>query len=78
VRHRPRRYHSRLTSLGLAFLRMDHARVKWRIKLSESFQAQSGEVASTGRSKGSLLLFWLPFVTVLREGLEGIVFMGGG
>lgn len=59
---------------------MDHARVKWRIKLSESFQAQSGstEAGRHARSQSSLLLFWLPFVTVLREGLEGIVFMGGG
>lgn len=33
---------------------------------------------SRGRAKGGrMILFGLPFVTVLREGLEGVVFLGG-
>lgn len=31
----------------------------------------------TGEAKGATAIFFIPFVTTLREGLEGVVFIGG-
>lgn len=84
--------------MGIAFLKMDRSRVKWRYKLAKAFDKVSskkdlteGQVASAQSSihkgeeaeaeregrRGKWALFLLPFVTVLREGLEAVVFVGG-
>ena len=80
--------------MGIAFLRMDHARVKWRYKLSMAFErshrrliraraVQAGEQVQEGGLEGEDedetdgALFLLPFVTVLREGLEAVLFVSG-
>ena len=83
--------------MGIAFLKMDRSRIKWRLKLAAAFQeshaksmaAREGSRASRfawirgnknedkeGRS-GKWALFLLPFITVIREGLEAVVFVGG-
>jgi high-affinity iron transporter len=77
--------------MGIAFLKMDRSRIKWRIKLAAAFdKSQSKAVAAEqadidhenamrkkeGRG-GKWALFLLPFITVLREGLEAVVFVGG-
>lgn len=78
--------------MGIAFLRMDRSRIKWRYKLARAFdksynrainahrgedgQLQAAEEDREGRS-GKWALFLLPFITVLREGLEAVVFVGG-
>lgn len=58
--------------MGIAFLKMDRARIKWRYKLSAAFE--KGVVGDQGEEWA---LFLLPFVTVIREGLEAVVFVGG-
>jgi hypothetical protein len=83
--------------MGLAFLKMDQSRVKWRIKLAQAFeQSHESAIAARGSSgkfrfgwlrgnknadkearSGKWALFLLPFITVLREGLEAIIFVGG-
>ncbi|KAK4685498.1 high-affinity iron transporter, partial [Tremellales sp. Uapishka_1] len=116
--------------MGIAFLKMDRARIKWRYKLAAAFQeshsraikhhrgedgnikagdvgsddddseAKRGRWAWLSRKKasrsikgvtgskissadkkeargGKWALFLLPFITVLREGLEAVVFVGG-
>lgn len=65
--------------MGIAFLKMDRSRIKWRYKLAIAFekshqQSAKGEAESQG---GKWALFMLPFITVLREGLEAVVFVGG-
>ncbi|CAE6419527.1 unnamed protein product [Rhizoctonia solani] len=60
--------------MGLTMLRMDRAREKWRVKLSDAFESKMG---STSGKNGKWVLFILPFITVLREGLEAVVFIGG-
>lgn len=65
--------------MGIAFLKMDRSRIKWRYKLAIAFekshsQSGKGEAESQG---GKWALFMLPFITVLREGLEAVVFVGG-
>ncbi|KAJ1304661.1 hypothetical protein OPQ81_005800 [Rhizoctonia solani] len=60
--------------MGLTMLRMDRAREKWRIKLSDAFEGKMGNASG---KNGKWILFILPFITVLREGLEAVVFVGG-
>ena len=82
--------------MGLAFLKMDRSRVKWRLKLAAAFEKSHAEAMAArngggsrfgwlrgnknkdkeGRS-GKWALFLLPFITLLREGLEAVVFVGG-
>lgn len=64
--------------MGLAMLRMDRAKAKWRRKLSHAFavKGDNGSDDQSGKA-GVRMLFMLPFVTVLREGLEAVVFVGG-
>jgi high-affinity iron transporter len=75
--------------MGLAFLRLPHARMKWRLKLLQAVEGAAGvdqkSASSTRRRQRKMgaraargwILFGLPFITVLREGLEGVVFLGG-
>ncbi|KAH8809523.1 iron permease FTR1 [Flagelloscypha sp. PMI_526] len=61
--------------MGLTMLKLDRARVKWRVKLAHAFEKHSQ--AGRGGKAGRFVLVGLPFITVLREGLEAIVFVGG-
>ena len=59
--------------MALAILRMENSTTKWRAKL---------HAAITGHTSGrtttpNYVLFLLPFITVLREGLEAVVFVAG-
>lgn len=76
--------------MGLAFLKMDRSRVKWRIKLAQAFddkimstgllndQNPEEEIQAKKQARnGKWALFLLPFVTVVREGIEAVVFVGG-
>lgn len=72
--------------MGLAFLKMDRSRVKWRIKLSQAFDdsiqtatgnSEEDALAKRRARSGKWALFLLPFITLIREGLEAVVFVGG-
>jgi len=77
--------------MGLAFLRLPHAQTKWRLKLLSAYkdkhesghgtiegEERDGDQRESKKGKGGrMILFGLPFITVLREGLEGVVFLGG-
>ncbi|KAF9448581.1 iron permease FTR1 [Macrolepiota fuliginosa MF-IS2] len=60
--------------MGISMLKLDRAKVKWRVKLSKAF---SGNQVDKETATGKWVLFILPFVTVMREGLEAVVFVGG-
>lgn len=70
-----------ITLMGAALLRVSKMQDKWRVKLIHSLDAKtSPEVPAKGRFKRWMekyAMFMLPFVTVLREGLEAVVFIGG-
>jgi hypothetical protein len=62
--------------MGIAFLKMDKSRVKWRLKLADAFEkshskamgaSEEGNLVQReeGRS-GKWALFLLPFITVIR------------
>ncbi|WWC85392.1 uncharacterized protein L201_000255 [Kwoniella dendrophila CBS 6074] len=76
--------------MSLAFLRLPHAQVKWRLKLLSAYHSHSESDSEHAKNhphphgnrhrranKATAILFGLPFITVLREGLEGVVFLGG-
>ncbi|KAK9896518.1 iron permease FTR1 [Cystobasidium minutum MCA 4210] len=72
--------------MALGFLRMDRAKLKWKIKLEKAFAKQQdklqtavdGEDVKVKRSLGTkYALLILPAITVAREGLEAVVFLGG-
>ncbi len=71
-----------ITVMGLALLRINKMREKWRVKIAQALVAQRtikkdgyGEwLRHWGRRH---VMFILPFITTLREGVEAVVFVGG-
>ncbi|SJL09917.1 related to high-affinity iron transporter FtrA [Armillaria ostoyae] len=52
----------------------DIPKAKWRIKLQKAFD---GSNEQGGGASGKWAFFILPLITVLREGMEAVVFVGG-
>jgi high-affinity iron transporter len=55
---------------------------KWRAKLAKALEKKDAEVRGSAGTRlkqwgEKYAMFLLPFVTVLREGLEAVVFIGG-
>lgn len=67
--------------MGAALLRISKMQAKWRVKLAKALEAKDNKHAKLGnRFKAwaeKYAMFLLPFITVLREGIEAIVFIGG-
>jgi high-affinity iron transporter len=70
-----------ITIMGVAMLRISKLQAKWRRKLLNSLEFRDERTGTLGqRFKAwceNHALFILPFVTILREGIEAIVFVGG-
>lgn len=61
--------------MGLAMLRISTLQKKWKIKISQVMEERQAKgIAAKSRKYA---MFVLPFITVLREGLEAVVFVGG-
>ncbi|PYH88051.1 iron permease FTR1 [Aspergillus ellipticus CBS 707.79] len=67
--------------MGAALLRVSKLQEKWRLKLTKALQHHN---PSNGPQQGRVkrffekyVMFILPFITVLREGLEAVVYVGG-
>ncbi|GAA6002366.1 uncharacterized protein JCM10292_006623 [Rhodotorula paludigena] len=68
--------------MGLTMLRIDRSKLKWKAKLAGAFDKKVDQDALTSKDKrearsSKWTLFLLPLITVLREGLEAVVFVGG-
>ncbi|KAJ2607858.1 high-affinity iron permease [Coemansia sp. RSA 1365] len=71
-----------ITAMGIGMLRAGQMQEKWSSRLSTAINQQS---ESSGWRKwvnlrffsSKYIFFHLPFITVLREGLEAVVFVGG-
>lgn len=70
-----------ITIMGAALLRVSKMQQKWRRKLAHALAAKR---APSEKLSGKLkfyaekyAMFILPFITVLREGIEAVVFIGG-
>ncbi|KAG0047634.1 hypothetical protein BGZ83_007339 [Gryganskiella cystojenkinii] len=64
-----------ITVMGVAMLRTTQMQAKWKVKLSKAMDEENSR--GLGNSSRRYALFILPLITVLREGLEAIVFIGG-
>jgi high-affinity iron transporter len=63
--------------MGLTMLRIDRSKIKWRLKLEHAFDTKGTGEAQSQQRGGKWTLFLIPLITVLREGLEAVVFVGG-
>jgi len=61
--------------MGLAMLRISTLQKKWRLKIAQVMEEKQAQ-GFAGKSR-KYAMFILPFVTLLREGLEAVVFVGG-
>jgi len=72
-----------ITMMGAALLRVSKLQDKWRVKISKAIESKGqlhGHPAFGMRFKKwceRYAMFVLPFITVLREGLEAVIFIGG-
>ncbi|CAM1502607.1 Fc.00g073830.m01.CDS01 [Cosmosporella sp. VM-42] len=70
-----------ITIMGGALLRVGKMEEKWRVKLAKAIEAPiitaHGKRAWLVSFFEKYAMFCLPFITVLREGIEGIVFVAG-
>lgn len=70
-----------ITVMGAALLRVSKLQEKWRVKLSKALEHQNNEgdprMGRIKRFMEKYVMFVLPFLTVLREGLEAVVYVGG-
>ncbi|KAF7558342.1 hypothetical protein G7046_g5812 [Stylonectria norvegica] len=68
-----------ISIMGAALLRVGKMQDKWRVKLAAALESPL-KTGSKGWFKKSLekyAMFALPFITVLREGVEAVVFVAG-
>ena len=64
--------------MGAALLRVSKLQDKWRVKLAKALDKENTNSGSRfKRWCEKYAMFILPFATVLREGLEAVVFIGG-
>ncbi|GAA6030973.1 hypothetical protein JCM8097_008963 [Rhodosporidiobolus ruineniae] len=68
--------------MGLTMLRIDRSKLKWKAKLAGAFDGKVDQTALSAKDqreakRSKWILFTLPLITVLREGLEAVVFVGG-
>ncbi|KAF8441913.1 iron permease FTR1 family-domain-containing protein [Terfezia claveryi] len=68
--------------IGATILRISKMREKWVTKLSITIDSSTQTMKETSISRLSIwskkyAMFLLPFITVLREGLECVIFVGG-
>ncbi|PUU83651.1 iron permease FTR1/Fip1/EfeU [Tuber borchii] len=64
-----------ITIMGAAILRISKLRAKWQIKITEALKLKKSHTLGSWTKKYVMII--LPLITVLREGLEAIVFVGG-
>ncbi|BDD62311.1 hypothetical protein MAP00_007284 [Monascus purpureus] len=65
--------------MGLALLRINKTKQKWRVKIAKALSEKSKNTgwAWLGDWTRRYAMFILPFITTLREGVEAVVFVGG-
>ncbi|KAF7731927.1 high-affinity iron permease [Apophysomyces ossiformis] len=66
-----------ITVMGLAMLRTERMQEKWKVKLAKAMERKKNEKSALKTKFQRYSFFLLPFITVLREGLEAVVFIGG-
>jgi high-affinity iron transporter len=66
-----------ITIMGAALLRISKLQDKWRVKIAKVLEDKDlSKLSTSGRFKRwaeKYAMFWLPFITVLREGIEAVL-----
>ncbi|KAI7900828.1 iron permease FTR1 family-domain-containing protein [Cokeromyces recurvatus] len=65
-----------ISIMGLAMLRTERMQDKWKHKLAKILEEKGHKIGFKAWMQ-KYSFFFLPFITVLREGLEAVVFIGG-
>lgn len=69
-----------ISMMGVAMLRVNKMQEKWRVKLAQALLTppkKRKDRYKFGYLAKKYCMFILPFITLLREGLEAVVFVGG-
>ena len=71
-----------ISIMGAALLRVSKLQDKWRVKLAKALEAKHSTKQGNRAHRFKVwcekyAMFLLPFITVLREGLEAVIFIGG-
>lgn len=71
-----------ITIMGIGLLRVSKLQDKWRVKIAQALENHHSGKGLGMKSRFKIwcekyAMFLLPFITVLREGLEAVVFIGG-
>ncbi|CDH10850.1 probable Plasma membrane iron permease [Zygosaccharomyces bailii ISA1307] len=69
-----------ISAMGIPMLRINKMQSKWRVKIAKAMVAEPSskmDYFKFGFLCKKYAMFLLPFVTVLREGLEAVVFVAG-
>ncbi len=73
-----------ITLTGAALLRVGRMQERWRLKVAETLMTPADGTKKTRwyrgvfkKAAGKYALFAVAFITVFREGIEGIVFIAG-
>lgn len=71
-----------ISIMGIGLLRVSKLQSKWRVKIAQALEKKHSNEGVGMRTRfktwcEKYAMFLLPFVTVLREGLEAVVFIGG-
>lgn len=65
-----------ITLMGAALLRISKLQDKWRVKIAKVLEKKDSKLPVRGRMKQwteKYAMFILPFITVLREGIEAVL-----
>ncbi|KAI8144977.1 iron permease FTR1/Fip1/EfeU [Fennellomyces sp. T-0311] len=65
-----------ITAMGLAMLKTERMQEDWKVKIAKAIESKENIKGFSGIVQ-KYSFFVLPFITVLREGLEAVVFIGG-
>jgi high-affinity iron transporter len=70
-----------ISVMGAALLRVSKLQDKWRVKLARALESKDNKTGNM-RSRfktwcEKYAMFILPFITIMREGLEAVIFIGG-
>jgi high-affinity iron transporter len=66
--------------MGLALLRINKTKAKWRVKIAQALVAKRTDHTATSWLSNlarRYVMLILPLITTLREGVEAVVFVGG-
>ncbi|PQE09592.1 Plasma membrane iron permease protein [Rutstroemia sp. NJR-2017a WRK4] len=69
-----------ISIMGLALLLINKTKEKWRVKIAQALAARANQDKPVGRFSNwskRYVMFILPLITTLREGVEAVVFVGG-